>query len=134
MSRDSGDYIFTEKMLENFINEGIDRLKQTIVFKDMVHLESKYDEPIILPEQYHYILALYASSRCMEYDERHYEALDKRNEFENLLTQLLADIQAERIEKGVTEEGETEYLNDGFYRDYVKDEYFVSRHGRRQRW
>jgi len=125
LSRDSGKYMFTDTMINGFINEGIDRLKQTIVFHDMEHLDADADEPDILPAAYHYILALYASARCMEYDERHYEAMDRRNEFETLLSQLISDIEASRVEDEEAEE-ET-YLTNKTYADVVTDVYFCRR-------
>lgn len=114
LSRDSGDYVFTDAMIKDFINQGIDRLKQTKVFNAMTHLDESTDVPTILPEEYHYILAIYASSRCLEYDERHYEALDRRNEFETLFAQLLNEIEADR-------QGE---LTNSMYSDVVTNVYF----------
>lgn len=122
MSRDNNGYMFLAYMIDDYINQGIDRLKQTVAFREMSHLHSDDDVPDILPEQYHYLLSIFAASRCLEFDERHYEAIDKRNEFENLLSDLLSEIETGNLK--VTTSDSDEALTNGNYIDYVTDKYF----------
>lgn len=124
LARDSKEHMFTSRMIDELINQGIDRLRQYPVFKTMEYLEDDDDVPSILPEPYHYILSMFASARLMEYDERHYEALDRRNEFETLLSQLLSEIENDRVT------GAEDNLTNGEYIDAVKDVYFCRRHHR----
>lgn len=88
----------------------------------MPHLESDEDSVKLLPEPYHYMLALFAASRCYDMDERFYEGVEKRNEFEGLLEELISEIQCGNLE--ITDD-EGNIIEDGTtYIDYIKDEYF----------
>ena len=129
MARDSNGYMFLAYMVDDYINQGIDRLKQTVVFRNMEHLNSDEDVPKLLPSQYHYLLSIFAASRCLEFDERHYEAVDRRNEFENLLSDLLSEIETGNLEITDDTDGDSkmETLNNGTYIDYVTDTYFKFR-------
>lgn len=126
MARDSNGYMFLAYMVDDYINQGIDRLRQTVLFRNMEHLEADEDVPDLLPSQYHYLLAIFAASRCLEFDERHYEAIDRRNEFENLLAELLSEVESGNlvIHDNSRDDGKQEALNNGTYIDYIKDEYF----------
>ena len=126
MSRDNNGYMFLAYMIDDYINQAIDRLKQTVVFRNMKHLHNDEEEPILLPEQYHYLLAIFAASRCLEFDERHYEAIDKRNEFEQLLSDLLSEIESGNLEimSSEDDDGSSVKLDNGTYIDYVTDKYF----------
>lgn len=123
--RDKNGYMFTSDECKLFINQGIDRLLQHPIFKGMVHLEVPEDIPIILPEQYHYILALFASSRLYDIDERFFEGTQKRNEFEQLFNDLV-----NQVEDGMLElkDGDGNPLNVSdmyeWFKDYVVDEYY----------
>lgn len=123
--RDKNGYMFTSDECKLFINQGIDRLLQHPIFKGMVHLEVPEDIPIILPEQYHYILALFASSRLYDIDERFFEGTQKRNEFEQLFNDLV-----NQVEDGMLElkDGDGNPLNISdmyeWFQDYVVDEYY----------
>ena len=122
LSRDINGYIFTDQIVTLFINQCIDRLKQYKVFGNMVHLTTGTDVPILLPESYHYMIALFAASRCLDMDERFYEGTEKRNEFEALLDELIAEIQTGNltIYNGVTPvEDTTTYI------DVVTDVYYA---------
>lgn len=124
--RDNNSYVFTDVQIKLFLNQAIDRIKQYKVFLGMKKLVNPDDVPNLLPEEYHYMLALFAASRCYDMDERFYEGVEKRNEFESLLDSLIADIQAGNIIITDTDdEGNPVIVEDGtIYIDYVKDEYF----------
>ena len=127
--RDNTSYVFTDVQIKLFLNQAIDRIKQYKVFLGMKKLVNPDDVPNLLPEEYHYMLALFAASRCYDMDERFYEGVEKRNEFESLLDSLIADIQAGNIIITDTDdEGNPVIVEDGtIYIDYVKDEYFSSK-------
>ena len=127
--RDNNSYVFTDVQIKLFLNQAIDRIKQYKVFLGMKKLVNPDDVPNLLPEEYHYMLALFAASRCYDMDERFYEGVEKRNEFESLLDSLIADIQAGNIIITDTDgEGNPVIVEDGtIYIDYVKDEYFSSK-------
>lgn len=124
--RDNNSYVFTDVQIKMFLNQAIDRIKQYKVFLGMKKLIHPEDVPNLLPEQYHYMLALFAASRCFDMDERFYEGVEKRNEFESLFENLIADIQAGNIEIVDTDEdGNEVVVEDGTtYIEYIKDEYF----------
>ena len=108
-----------------YVNEGIDRLRQWKPLSGMKYLKASNDEPIILPSQYHYLLALWISSRCFDYDERFYEATEKRNEFENAFAQFRADVETGTIALYHANGTPIDLSSEGeCVIDYVKDEYF----------
>lgn len=96
-ARDNNSYMFKDVVIKMFINQAIDRIKQYAVFKNMTKLIANADEVKYLPDSYHYILALFAASRCYDTDERFYEGTEKRNEFEFYLDNLIADIETGNI-------------------------------------
>ena len=81
-TRDTTGSLFTQDDVVAFINEGIDRTKRYVYFKNMYHLSALTDEPNLLPEQYHHLLAIYAASRCFTQDEQHAIAQQFMNEYE----------------------------------------------------
>lgn len=122
-TRDNNSYVFSDTMIKMFINQGIDRIKQYNVFSGMKHLQDGVDEPTHLPEHYHYMLALFSASRCFDHDERHYEGVEKRNEFEQLLAEMITEIESGnlKITDGNGNEVSTGALG---VDDFVKDVYF----------
>lgn len=122
--RDNNSYVFTEANIKMFINQAIDRIRQYKIFGDMPYLNTKTDEVTFIPEQYQYLLALFAAHRCYDTDERFYEGIEKRNEFEQAFSDLINEIEAGNVT--ITDaEGET--LSDDDlpnYIEYVKNEYF----------
>lgn len=124
--RDNNSYVFTDTEIKLFINEGIDLLRQYNAFRQMKYLNNNSDEPIILPDYYHYILALYASSRCFDKDERFYEGTEKRNEFETKFNDLVSDVESGNIKLTYIDENEEviEVENDYCPIDYITDEYY----------
>lgn len=121
-TRDIDSRIFTDGTIRTFINEGIDRVKHFNVFKDMSQLTLPADKVTFLPNPYHHMLALYASSRLFDIDGRYYEGTEKRNEFEHLFAEL-----KDSIDNGVLEifntDGEV-VENNSYIDDNVTDVYF----------
>lgn len=98
LTRDFSNSIFREQDIIDFINEGINRFKQIIPeLKSTPKLLFREQEPYPIPEEYHHLLAVYASSRCFSQDERHYQATTLMNEFEVKLEELQSAIQAGNI-------------------------------------
>ncbi|MBQ8002526.1 MAG: hypothetical protein IJ297_03695, partial [Clostridia bacterium] len=60
-TRDTNSYVFTESQIKLFINQAIDRIKHyNKAFSGMKKLVNVGDVPNILPEEYHYLLAIFA--------------------------------------------------------------------------
>lgn len=94
-ARDFTNSIFRESDIILYINEGVDRIRQVIKeCKPMVHLITVGQIPIILPDEYHSLLAIYSTSRCFAQDESNYRAISFMNEFESKLEELKQDIQS----------------------------------------
>ena len=122
-TRDNNSYVFSETMIRYFINQGIDRIRQYKIFSGMEHLDYLDDTPTHLPSQYHYMLALFAASRCFDHDERHYEGVEKRNEFEALLSDLIADIECGNLK--IVDKNNKEVVSGiSCADDFIKDAYF----------
>lgn len=76
--RDSNGLMFKEEHIIIFLNQAIDRIKQTNkIFKFLRHMvpvknaDGKYiDTVVVLPQEFHYMLALFAAHRCFDNDER----------------------------------------------------------------
>jgi hypothetical protein len=66
LTRDFSGTTFRLEDVLDFLNEGIDRLRQLFpVFENMMFLDNDSDEPTLLPVPYHSVLALFATSRCL---------------------------------------------------------------------
>lgn len=120
--RDIASKRFTEAEIDLYLNEAVDRIRSYPAFYSMPGLDVA--TPIsFLPPQYHYILALFAASRCFGVDNDFYQEQDKRNEFESAFLELIIKIESGDItiyDDGATqEEVVIEYPV-----DYVSDEYF----------
>lgn len=111
--RDSREKRFSDEELNSYINEGVDRLRAYYKLVDMPYVIEEMQVQY-LPAQYHYILALYASSRCFGVDNDFYQEQEKRNEFESVFTEL-----QDRVDNG--EVYITDYEHDA---EHVVDEYF----------
>ena len=124
-TRDLDSALFANSTCIVFINEGIDRLRQWKPLKSMSYLKFPNDVPTVLPSEYHYLLALWCSSRCFDYDERFYEATEKRDEFENAFAQLRADVECGTIVLLDSDGNPIDLSSNGdCVIDYVKDVYF----------
>ena len=128
-ARDTNSYMFPDDDIDMFLNQAIDVLRQYPVFRSMKYLQDGDDEPELLPSYYHYMLALFASSRCYDIDERFYEGVEKRNEFESLLDDLIAEVQAGNIticdKDGNIVEDTANYIDavaDVYFKGGVRDE------------
>ena len=118
-ANDSTGSLFTQENIIAFINEGIDRTRRFKVFRDMEHLTSLSDEPILLPSEYHHLLAIYGASRCFTQDEQNYLAQQFMNEYEyktSEMEQLIND--GELVIEGYDESNNKPF-------DAVKDVYFT---------
>lgn len=121
-ARDNNSFMFTDANITMFLNQAIDRLAQYPIFKNMPYLSTEEPNVYFLPRQYHYILALFASARCYDSDERFYEGTEKRNEFEQFMDNMLAEIESGNLiiydKDGIVVENTANYM------DYVTDEYY----------
>lgn len=110
--RDVKSTRFEDEDIQDYINEGVDRLRSNIYLTNLPYVVG---EVLVLPQQYHYILSLYAASRCFGIDHDFYQEEQKRNEFENMFLELVIKI----------ENGEVDLDNDYTYPiDFVTDVYF----------
>jgi len=116
--------IFTTSDITYCINEAIDRVRFSEYFADMVSLTTVEQSPILLPDQYHHLLSTYATARCFEQDERHYQSVQRMNEFEFKLDALIA-----KVEEGTIvisdEDGNT--VESTYETDFVENVYYNSR-------
>ena len=83
-TRDTTGTLFELSDIENFINEGIDKLRQIKSLETMATLTNDEQSVDLLPPQYHYCLAVYSASRCFSQDEQHYLAQTFAEEFNGL--------------------------------------------------
>jgi len=98
LTRDFTGSIFRENDMVDFVDEGIDRVRQVIPeLSGMVHLVSTTSEVALMPDSYHYLLAIYSASRCFSQDESQYQATVMMNEFETKLLELKNGIQSGEI-------------------------------------
>lgn len=98
-SRDFTNATFRDQDIVSYINEAIDRSAQIIPeLRGMIHLPRIDSEVILLPKQYHHLLAVYGAARCFEQDERHFQAGNLMNEFETKMFALKADIESGSID------------------------------------
>lgn len=119
---DLTDSIFRQRDITNYLDEAIDRIKSRIpVLGGMVYLRNDESVPKLLPSQFHYLIAVYASSRAFTQDERHYQATTLMNEFEVKLDELIGMID-EGIIEIVDEDGNV--IESPYTTDYVRLEYF----------
>lgn len=126
LTRDFSNSIFREADIVAFLNEGVERFKQTIPqFRNEVVLDNNNAEPLLIPNYYHHILSVYASARCFSQDERHYQATTLMNEFEVKLEELKSKIESGEIIIKDPETGED--ITTTNTTDYVYDNYFLKK-------
>lgn len=119
--RDINGSIFSKQDLINFINEAIDRSKIIIQLNGMKYLVKLNDYPILMPEQYQYLLSVYCASRCMFQDEQDGRAGILMNEFETKLEELRAKIDNGEI---IIKDEDGNIITATYDTDYVKNVYF----------
>ena len=120
-TRDTTGTLFTTSDVKDFINEGIDRLRQIKQLEGMKHLTNDMDEPNLLPSQYHYMIAIYSADRCFAQDEQYTPAQSYDDEFDTLFRTIELGIQDGRI---VIVDKENNEIKDDVDFDSVKNVYF----------
>ena len=120
-TRDTTGTLFELSDIENFINEGIDKLRQIKALETMATLTSDEQSVDLLPPQYHYCLAVYSASRCFSQDEQHYLAQTFAEEFNGLYDLIELGIKEGTIV--ITDSGGN-VLNDDISLDGVTNVYF----------
>lgn len=129
ITRDLSNSIFREIDIVDYINEGIERVRQVIPeLVNMKLLTEGGQTPEMLPEQYHHLLAVYSASRCFGQDERHYQASNYMNEFEAKLEELSVAIESGRVVIIDPDTGEP--IKDSYEPDYVVNNYFGNHYGK----
>lgn len=118
--RDTREKRFSDEELDSYLNEGVDRLRSYSALRDMPYLSEGVDVEV-LPYEYHYILALYASARCFGVDNDFYQKQEKRNEFENMMMELIAKLESGEVEIGTVFVG-NEYVIDSYHGRASSDE------------
>jgi len=96
--RDTSMSLYSNELLTDGVNDGIDRVKQEIpMLTPMPYLPDDTSEVLYLPAEYHTMLGLYAVKKAFEMDERLYESQMAANEFEAKLATLKEGIEAGTI-------------------------------------
>lgn len=90
-TNDKAGSIYSVSDLTIYLEEALDRVRSEYVFSSIPNYVAE-TEITILPTQYHYLLALYASSRAFAQDERQYESSNSMNEFEVKFEELVGKI------------------------------------------
>lgn len=123
LTRDFSNAIFRESDIVDYINEGINRIRQVIPeLSGLKELTDNSQSPDLLPSQYHHLLALYSASRCFGQDERHYQASNYMNEFETKLDEMKIGIEEGRIK--IIDPQTNQPIKSTYEPDYVTDNYF----------
>jgi hypothetical protein len=126
LTRDLTSSIFREQDILDFLDEGIDRIKQILpMMKDMEYLAGDNVEPTHLPQAYHSLIPMFATARCFAQDERNYQATTYMNEFETKMDELRIAVEDGRVVIVDTNGIEVTGDNDSFY---VSDNYFLKLH------
>lgn len=120
-TRDSNGALFTEEDINNFLNEGIDRLRKITELSEMKPLSLSSDVPILLPNQYHHLIAIYGASRCFTQDEQNSMAQVFMDEFEQKLSELEIGIKNGSI---IIVDSEGNQVVSDEFDDGVKNVYF----------
>lgn len=120
-TRDTTGTLFSLSDLQDFVNEGIDKLKQIKSLEGMSYLTSDSSIPNYLPTQYHYCLAVYGACRCFSQDEQHYLAQTFTDEFNGLYSLIELGIKEGTI---VIIDDSGSPINSELDFDSVKDVYF----------
>lgn len=123
-TRDFNASIFREQDVVDFLNEGIDRCRQSVAaLHTMVPLVNVDDAPTLLPSQYHPLLSTYAVARCYAQDEREFKAMAFMNEFENKLEEMRIKIESGEVMVLDALGNDLRWFPNG---DYVKDNYYFN--------
>lgn len=121
-TRDFNESIYRKQDIDNYIIEACNRLRsipELLTMRDPTSLNS----PTILPNEYHYLIALYSASRCFFQDEQDYRAGTLMNEFELKMEELRSKIENGEI-KLKDELGQEIKPDTSGAIDYIDDVYF----------
>lgn len=126
-ARDFNNSIFRKEDITAFLNEGIDRIIEVLPqLSNMAYLEGDEDVVQIIPREYNYLLAVYATARLFLQDERFYESTTYMNEFETKLDEFRTKVLNGEIT--LFDPTTNEPLEpDTLPVDYVTDNYFFKR-------
>jgi hypothetical protein len=119
--RDTAGKRFDDATLKGFLDEAADRVRTYSVFDNMPYADDAA-EVSYLPLKYHYLLAVYASSRLFELDNDYYQAVQRMNEFEHKFSELIDLIEAGEIT--IKDATGTDVANKAKATDTVTDVYF----------
>ena len=81
--RDTKGNKFTPEVLTSVIYEAVDRIRNYSVFKNMPYPDDLTNVQL-LPDEYHYLIAVYASSRLFELDNDYYQATQSRTPWKSV--------------------------------------------------
>ena len=131
--RDLTNSFFREIDINNYLNEGIERVGQVIPeLALMSPLREPLDEVGYMPKPYQHLLAIYCASRLCTQDERNYQAGIFMNEFETKLHGLKDAISSGDVDiiDPITGDiidlfKEPEYVVNNYY--YLNNETFPSK-------
>lgn len=126
LTRDFTNSIYREQDIIDYINEAINRIKTIMPeLAGMTLLYGDNDTPIIFPEQYHHLLAVYCAARLHFQDEDAYQSSTLMNEFEVKMQELVTLVESGKIILvNPTTNQPVTLLSDV---DYVVDNYFFKR-------
>lgn len=130
-TRDTSGSIFTKADIVNYLNEAIDRIQTIQQLKGITYLVALTDVPTPLPNEYHYLIAVYSASRCMLQDEQDGRAGTLMNEFETKLDELKGKINNGEIVikdadgNEVVTEIQVDYITNKYFEEEQDDEYIL---------
>lgn len=112
--------LFLRENVVEYINEGIDKFRSIPELSTMIHLVEPEDVPILLPDQYHFLIAIYACAMCFLQDENEYGYTQHFMNFTNQFNDVEQGIASGKI---VILNSLGEQIIDETKMDYVKNEY-----------
>lgn len=125
LTRDFNASVFRKVDIVSYLNEGIDRLVQVIPEFDYIpYLVNDTDEPLLLPKQYHSLLAQFATARCFSQDDRPFQGITFSNEFEQKLSELRTSFESGLVSL-FDENGDV--IQPFMLKNYVEDDYYYKK-------
>lgn len=122
-TRDFNETIFRREDIVRFSNQALDRFIEVIPkFDNIPYLVNNEDEVAIIPRQYQYLIAIFATARLFAQDERHYEAATFMNEFESKLAEFQTKLEAGEIK--IIDPTTGEEIDTNLDVDFVKNDYY----------
>lgn len=120
-TRDFTGSIYRESDIDVFTQEAFDRFNIIPELVGIQYPSAKTDLITLIPNQYQYLLALYASSRCLFQDEQDYRAGTLMNEFELKLEEFKSLVDGGTI---VIKDADGNPIITDNFMDSVTDVYF----------